>query len=51
MEFTLQVKGQTWRLLMAFYSHPIGQNLVMWLHLAARESGKCSLKLYSPVPS
>ena len=26
-----------------FHSYPIGQNLLTWLQIAARESGKCSL--------
>lgn len=32
-----QIKGQTWRLLLALHSLPIGQKLVMGPHLAARE--------------
>lgn len=34
-----------------FHAHPIGQNIVMWSHLAAGEAGRCCLNFVGCVPS
>lgn len=42
MKKKIQDKALRWS-----HSHPIGWNLVIWSHLAARDSGKCSLEQMS----
>lgn len=45
------LKGRAQKVQRNFCLHLIGQNLVIWTHLAARESGECTPKLDGQVPA
>lgn len=49
-QFLLFFKCKAQKVQHYFCLHLIGQNLVTWTYLAARESGECSPKLGGQVP-